>query len=335
MISLKIKNKAKELGYTACGIITADAFDEYTNELNERSKLFPNSKEYYDDLRGLATLPKEAKSIIVCTQRINRYKIPKDSEPYYGKMYLFDNRIKYTEEYRINTVFETYIKMLGLNIIEAAVPDRWAGARAGIGKFGRNNFLYDENHGSFIIIETWIVDKELDYDTNPEDKKLAACTDGCHKCIEACPTKALSGKLLMDMGKCICRVQFDGEDALDDELKEQMGIWLYGCDACQDVCPENQNKFKETNEYPLLKEFEELMKPESILCMDEETYKNILNPRFWYAGEESLWLWKCNALRVMINSGDSKYHAIIKQTTNNPDKRLSGMAKWGCKKLEL
>jgi len=335
MLSERIKAKAVELGYAACGIIPSAAFDEYASEIDKRSKLFPEAKGFYDIFKGMATPPEGSESIVVCTHRINRFKIPENSERFYGKMYLFDNRVDYTEEHRANIEFEIFLKLLGMKIIDGTVPDRWAGARAGLGKFGRNNFLYDKNHGSYIIINTWIVDKILDYDPVPENMSLSACDDNCHKCIEACPTNALSDKFLMNAGRCICRVQFDGDDALTDEMKEQMGIWLYGCDACQDVCPMNKGKFTESNDYPLLSDFEELMKPENILNMDEDTYKNILHPRFWYAGEESLWLWKCNALRVMINSGDSKYHFMIKQSCEHTDDRISGIAKWGCKKLAI
>ena len=335
MLSQKIKAKALELGYTGCGIIPAASFNEYINEIENRSVLFPESRKYYDGLRDLALPPEGSMSVIVCTQGISRYKIPKTSEPYYGKMYLFDNRISYTEESRANTEFEEYLKLLGLGMIDSAVPDRWAGAKAGLGKFGRNNFLYDEKHGSYMIICTWIIDRELEYDNVPDNLYLSACNDNCHKCIEACPTKALTGKFKMDMGKCICRVQFDNNDALNEDMMEQMGVWLYGCDACQDVCPANKGKFVESDTYPLLSDFEKFMQPESILNMDEETYREIINPRFWYSGEENLWLWKCNALRCMINSGDSKYHTLIKQSCNNEDERISTTAKWGCKKLSL
>jgi len=225
--------------------------------------------------------------------------------------------------------------MLGLNTMEGSVPARWAGARAGLGVFGRNNFLYDQKHGSYVIINTWFVDKVLDFDDMPEDINLSACNDGCHKCIKACPTYALSDKLLMDARKCICYAQFDEAEALNVEMRELMGTWLYGCDACQDVCPLNKDKFNESAEYPLLSECEEFMKPETILDMDEETYKNVLNPRFWYAGEENLWLWKCNALRVMINSGDSKYHKAIKKSCESKDARINEIAKWGCDKLGI
>jgi len=335
MLSQKIKNKSIELGYTACGIIPAEPFNEFLQELDKRSELFPESKKHYDNYRNFYAHPENGKSIIVCSQRYNNYKIPNDVEVYYGKMYLFDNRIPYTVEHRVNTEFEAYIKTLGLNTIDAILPVRWAGARAGLGKFGRNNFLYDDKHGSYISIETWVVEEVLDYDDTPDNIYLPACNDNCHRCIEACPTKALSGKLLMNAGKCICRVQFDEKDALCNEMREQMDVWIYGCDACQDVCPVNKNKFTESAEYPLLSELEEFMKPESIMDMDEDTYRNVLNPRFWYAGEDCLWLWKCNTLRSMINSGDSKYHNLIKQSCNNTDDRIKGIAKWGYEKLGI
>jgi len=335
MLSQKIKDKAKELGYLKCGIIPATTFDEYLREIDNRSELFPESKKYYDTYRGWGSLPEGSKSIIVCTQRHNQYKVPKSLEDFFGKMYLFDNRISYTEEYRANTELETYFNMLGLNVLEGMIPDRWSGARSGVGKFGRNNFIYDDTHGSYTLINVWVVDKELEYDPIVEDTNLAACNDGCHLCIKACPTKALSDKFLMDAGKCISRVQFDGNDALTDEMKEGMGTWFYGCDICQDVCPKNKDKLEESVDYPLLAEFEELLSFESILAMDEQMYKEIVNPRFWYAGEESLWLWKCNAIRCMVNTGESKYHELIKKHCDHEDERIRNMAKWGCKKLGI
>ena len=335
MLSEMIRNKAEELGYTACGIIPAVTFDEYLKGVDERSELFPQSKKHYDKYRDFAYLPKGGKSIIVCTQRYNSYSIPAGMDLLYGKMYLFDGRISYSAENRRNTEFETFMKINELNVFECAVPDRWAAARAGLGTFGRNNFIYDPNHGSYISLEAWVVDKELEYDTAPENCYAPVCNDNCHKCIDACPTKALTGKLTMDMGRCICRVQFDDEDALDEELREKMGVWIYGCDACQDVCPMNKGKFNEASPFPMLKEFLDFLTPEAVLAMDEYTYRNILNPRFWYAGEDGLWLWKCNTIRSMVNSGDSKYHDLIRQNCVNSDERIGKIAKWGCKKLGI
>ena len=140
----------------------------------------------------------------------------------------------------------------------------------------------------------------------------------------------------MDRGKCIAQLSFYSKDIPPEDIRTQMGSWLYGCDVCQDVCPLNKDKFTETEDFPPLAEYEEYLELEKILEMDEDTYINILYPRYYYTGKEGLWLWKCNALRSMINSGDDKYHHIIKKCCDNPDKRIKEMAKWwGCKNLNI
>jgi epoxyqueuosine reductase len=329
-----IKQKALQLGYIACGVIPVSAIKEYTQQLEERVKSFPESKELYEQLYSNANPPETAKSIIVCTRRYNRYKVPESLIGLIGKVYMFDGRLPLSDEYRVKIEFELYLKILGLHLLQCGVPDRLAAARAGLGKFGRNNFIYDSEHGSYIWIDAWVTDEELEYDPVEDDIRLSACNDECGKCIEACPTKALSGAFSMNRGKCVTQLQCFN-NAPDENLRSQMGTWLYGCDACQDACPLNKNKFSETKEFPLLAEFVQYLNPERILEMDEDIYQNVVNPRFWYIGKESLWRWKCNALGSMINSGDSKYHSLIKKSRNHEDTRVSKLAQFGCDRLGI
>jgi epoxyqueuosine reductase len=335
MKTQEIKCKALELGYSACGIIPSSAFDEYSRYLDERVKTFPESKELYGPLYALANPHDNGKSVIVCIRRYNRYKVPTGMNGIIGKVYLFDGRLSHSREYKAKAEFETYLGTLGMSVLQKELPARWAAAKAGLGKFGHNNFIYSPEHGSYIWIDTWTVNMELDYDDMPEDVCLSVCNEKCHKCIEACPTNALSNKFSMDRRKCITHISCFSKDIPKEDIRTKLGLWMYGCDACQDACPLNKDKFKETEEFPLLREFEEYLKPENILKMDEETYINIINPRFWYTGKDGLWLWKCNALRNMINSGLSEYHELIKQCCNDADERIKEIARWGCVKLNI
>ena len=329
MSSLEIKQRALDLGFLACGIIPTNIFHEFSHYLDERVKSFPQSKEFYKPMYDKAHQPENAKTIIVCTKRYNQYRVPDSLQGLIGKTYLFDSRVPYSREYREKVEFESCLKLLGMNILPVSVPERFAAAKAGLGRFGRNNFLYDPEHGSYIWISTWVVDKELEYDVIKNEYQLPGCNDGCHKCIKFCPTKALSGSFAMDGSRCITYLSCNAKNTLEENTRLQMGSWLYGCDVCQDVCPLNKNKFSESEEYPLLAEFEEYLKPECIVEMNERTYKSILHPRFWYIGEDNLWLWKCNALRNMINSRDPKYHSLIKKCGNHEDARIREIAQWG------
>jgi len=335
MTAQEIKRKAAQLGYSGCGIIPSIAFSEYKQYLDKRVESFPESKSLYEPLYDHVQPSETGKSIIVCIRGYNDYKAAKSLNGVIGKYYQFDHRLSYSHEYRAKVEFETYLGTLGIHLLKGTVPARWAAVKAGLGKFGRNNFIYTQEHGSYIWIDTWIVDKELDYDARQENTLASACNENCRKCIKSCPTKALSGCFSMDRGACVVQLALLTKDIPEEDLMAQMGLWLYGCDACQDACPLNKNKLNETEDFPLLTDFEEYLQFERILEMDDDTYANVIYPRFWYTGKDGLWQWKCNALRCMINSRDNKYHNYIKQCCNHTDARLRKIAEWGCDKLDI
>jgi len=313
------------MGFLACGIIPMPAFDEYNKALDQRIESFPESRELYEPLYNQTKKIENAKTLIVCTQSYNNYRVPESLNGLIGKMYLFDSRLSYSEEYRARQEFESFLKTLGIEFLQGSVPARWAAAKAGVGKFGRNNFIYDPVHGSYLTILTWVTDTELEYDepveagltgTTQADTTLAeGCSENCRKCINTCPTGALNDSLSMNRGKCIAELSFFAKELPDEETQTKMGRWIYGCDACQDCCPMNSAEdrgveagasARAKKDFPLLGDYEKFLKPEFIINMDQVTYENIINPRFWYMGKDNLWLWKANALRNMANSGS--YH---------------------------
>ena len=334
MTSSDIKNKALALGYAGCGIIQAVEFDEYVRHLEERIAAFPDSAKAYENLYKLAVPPENSRSLIVCTKAYTQYRVPDGMDTYYGKYYLFDGRLPYTEEARARSEFEIYLTTSLRSVRNASVSARWAAARAGIGCFTRSNFIVDPKNGSYVWVETWAVDDELEYDTPPKSYIAPGCRSNCRKCIEACPTGALSSDYTMDRTKCIAHLTFGVNDIPAEGLRMQMGRWLYGCDACQDACPINK-PWTGSVDFPLLVDHTPHLTPERILEMDEQQYLDIVHPRFWYIGKDSLWLWKCNALRAMVNSGEERYYPAIQKNCGNPDARVREMAEWGCRALGL
>ncbi|MDR0273213.1 MAG: hypothetical protein LBI27_07855 [Clostridiales bacterium] len=332
--SEKIKEKALRAGYSACGIIPAKPFEEYRKSLDERVKAFPESAEDYKPLYKLVNPPEGGKSIIVAILGQSKYKVPDSLANHIGRHYLFDNRIKYSEDYRCNQEFTAFLIMSGINLLPGGLPDRWAAAKAGVGKFGRNNFIYSVEHGSNLVIHTWTVDAALDYDTSPQNFIADECSEGCMVCVDSCPTNAMTDSMMMNRGRCVAQLSYHPKAPHDAATREQMGSWLYGCEVCQKVCPMN-NKFSGEIDFPLLTEYEKYLQPESILEMDEKTYYTIVQPRFWYIKPEDIWLWKCNALRIMVNGGDSKYHSLIKKYCDHDDPRIKEVALWGCEELRL
>jgi epoxyqueuosine reductase len=326
-LTAAIKQRARELGYASCGITDASPFPEFLNGLEQRIQRYPESAHLYEDLRDNGYPKKQAawaESVIVCISRYGKYRLPQGPAQYFGKTYLVDGRLPYAREYRAVDIFEAFLKDLGLSVMVPRLTARWAAVRAGLGQFGKNNFIYTPD-GSWISIKFWLVNEALDYDA---PQTASPCPDRCTRCIDACPTHALERPFTMNFGRCVTHLTYHLKGLPPEPIRKPMGIWIYGCDVCQNVCPLNHGKWEPLEDFPQLDEVARELTPERLFRMTQSEYEQSIQPRFWYIAKEDLWMWKSNALRAMANRGEPGYHQLIKEACNDPDERIRQMARW-------
>jgi epoxyqueuosine reductase len=134
-------------------------------------------------------------------------------------------------------------EVLGRVYVDAGpVMDREAGARAGIGWFGKNTNLLSMKVGSFFFLGELFLNLELEYDRPMRDR----CGQ-CRLCLDACPTNAFVGPYVLDARRCISYLTIELKGMIPRDLRPLMGTHIFGCDICQDVCPYN-TKVKPTKE---------------------------------------------------------------------------------------
>ena len=118
----------------------------------------------------------------------------------------------------------------------APVLERDWARRSGGGWIGRNTMLINPKAGSYYFLAELILDLELVYD-HPIKDFCGTCT----RCIEACPTEAISpGGYVVDGSKCISYFTIELREAIPEEYRGQFDNWMFGCDICQEVCPWNR-----------------------------------------------------------------------------------------------
>ncbi len=73
-----------------------------------------------------------------------------------------------------------------------------------------------------------------------ESAALGTC-GRCTRCLDACPTDAFGGPLMLDARKCISYWTIEARGAAPRALRSQFGNRIFGCDICQEVCPWNRD----------------------------------------------------------------------------------------------
>ena len=120
----------------------------------------------------------------------------------------------------------------------APLMEREHAQRAGLGLIGKHTLLIRPGEGSWILLGEVLTTLELEPSALPDWASRSDPCGSCTRCIDACPTGAIE-PFSVDATRCISYTTIEHRSAIDPDLFESTGDWLYGCDVCQEVCPHN------------------------------------------------------------------------------------------------
>ncbi len=252
-ISKKLKELALEAGFDAVGISNVESLERERSYLEHwLSKGFHADMGYMernmDKRSDPAKLVEGARSVISVLLNYfpekqlgedSHYKISKYA---YGTDYHFVIKDKlrllmdFIEENFPGTPMQAFTD-------SAPVLDKSWALRSGLGWMGKHSLLINKKIGSFFFIGEIICGLELEPDSPMEKDYCGTCT----RCIDACPTEAITEAYVLDASRCISFLTIESKGEVPDELKPKLNNWIFGCDICQDVCPWN-SKAKASNE---------------------------------------------------------------------------------------
>ena len=294
-----IKQKALELGFADCGIAQAKTLPQDADHLRKWLE-----KEYHADMTYMSNhfdkrtdirlLVENAQSIVVVLANYSPFHRQKADVPQVAKCaYGMDYHFVVKEKLRQLFAFiNEHQPANGRCFVDSApvFEKRWA-QQAGLGWIGKNDLLIHPKFGSFCFIGELILDIPLDYDS-PMENRCGTCT----KCLDACPTNALVEPMQLNAKRCLSYYTIESKREIPDGILQKLNRRVFGCDACQDVCPWNENV--PTAKIPAL------IPSKKFLSLSSEQWKKMDKELFYTVFQKS----------AMKRAGFEKVKSIIERT---------------------
>ena len=196
----------------------------------------------------------------------------------------------------------------------------WA-ERAGVGWIGKNGCLITPAHGSWVVLGTVLVDRELAADA-PHPERCGSC----EACLAACPTGAIPEPGIVDARRCLSFWTIERRGPVPAEIAPHVGEWLFGCDVCQVVCPWNDAARRGSDPELLPRPGREALPLDDLLSLTEEAYRarfygtSLARARF-----DGL---VRNAILIAGASGERRWAEAIRPHLASPHEGVRAAAEW-------
>jgi epoxyqueuosine reductase len=212
-----------------------------------------------------------------------------------------------------------------------ALVDREAAYRAGLGTYGKNTMLLLHGRGSEFVLGAVVTDALLPPAKPAEE--LTGCGT-CDRCLPACPTGALTQPGVLDANRCLAwLVQQEG--TFPREHRAALGDRLYGCDACQDVCPPNRLEIRRREPRQTTNDIEATVDVVDLLLEPDDAALLERHGRWYIAARQARHL-RRNALVVLGNVGDGHDRRTAEALTTglgSDDPLVRAHAVWAAARL--
>ncbi|HVT88372.1 MAG TPA: tRNA epoxyqueuosine(34) reductase QueG [Tepidisphaeraceae bacterium] len=243
-LSLQIKQQAKRIGFDLVGIAPAEPsrYQAYLRQWLDDGR--GGNMEYlrrrFEERIDPARYVPDAKSVIclainycqklegsrsAASGRVARYALGDDYHDF------LKSRLHKLADWIHSVVPGSQTRCA---VDTAPVMEKELAARAGVGWLGKNTCIINQQIGSWVLLGEVITTLELP----PDEPAIDRCGT-CRRCIDACPTQAITAPYQLDARKCISYLTIELRDEIPAEYRGNLNDWIFGCDICQEVCPWN------------------------------------------------------------------------------------------------
>ncbi len=249
----RLKARAADLGFVACGICDADAAPKAGERLRawladgchgemlwmeERADQRAAPHALWPDVRsvimlGMSYAPSHDPMALAHVPDRGRISVYAQGRDYHD---VVKKALKALARWMVE---EGGTETLKVFVDTAPVMEKPLGQAAGLGWQGKHSNLVSREHGNWLFLGAIYTSAPL----NPDPPAQDHC-GSCSACQIACPTDAFIAPYRLDARRCISYLTIEHKGPIPEELRARIGNHVYGCDDCLAACP--WNKFAQT-----------------------------------------------------------------------------------------
>ncbi len=247
----RVEREARSIGFAAVGVCDAAPVDR-RRELEAWIAAGSHGEmswiaERIEILLDPAKVLEGARSVIVVADRYHDGRPDRRdaSQPPRGRIARYARGEDYhrTIRRRLERLVEAIAPALPgeafrICVDTAPLLEREFAARAGLARIGKHTLAISPELGSWTLLGAILTTATI-ASTSPATPRPADPCGSCTRCIEACPTGAIT-PFSVEATRCVSYLTIEHRGEIDPSLHEGLGDWIVGCDVCQEVCPHNQ-----------------------------------------------------------------------------------------------
>jgi epoxyqueuosine reductase len=247
-LAARLKARALDEGFSACGICAPDAIPEAAGRLaafvaagwHGRMRWMAERMGW----RGSpAALWPEARSVVMLAESYTPEEEPLAvlSRRDRGAISVYARGRDYHDlvKKRLKRLGRWLVAETGAEIKvfvdTAPVMEKPLAEAAGLGWQGKHTNLVGRDLGSWFFLGAIFTTLGL-----PRDPPGGDRCGSCRACLDICPTRAFPAPYRLDARRCISYLTIEHDGPVDEALRPLLGNRIYGCDDCLAVCPWNK-----------------------------------------------------------------------------------------------
>jgi epoxyqueuosine reductase len=243
-----LKEQARALGFSHCGIASLDGAWTHGDDL----KRFVNLGLYGEMGWMAETAERRAHPRNMWPEARSAIVLALDYPPPVNPLALLEQSgngviSAYAQNFDYHDIIKPRLKTLArwlqaqtnadvkVFVDTAPLMEKPLAMRAGLGWIGKQTVLISREGGAWLFLGVILSAADLKADAPEADH-----CGGCARCIDICPTAAITAPYQLDARLCISYLTIEHKGPIAPDLRAMMGNRIYGCDDCLAVCPWNK-----------------------------------------------------------------------------------------------